>query len=982
MPLQKQNEPIKIGSLDTLTDLRQLPPGALTLVENMVRKKGGALQKRLGALAAITALGASGARRLGMVADELISFSGATSPGSGLSVESYSSTRARWTQQAGFMTCAPKLTDIYSSESSQSCYDVATNGNYALHAWEDAGTANSVLYRVTDLATGAVLLDGQVTAANKPKCIGVGTSLLLFYCNVNTLTVKRISISGAGALSVATTTNVGVNIHANHAYDVQARADVTRVAIAYHSTVPDVKLVDWNPATDTATTTTSVAGQFSDRCCGWYAQDWNTVSVFVAIADSANGVKFIGVTRATFAAGSTTAVDAAATDVRNVTGSYNGTNATCYYEITAASTYLQTIKTSTNGGATTIAWTNAGLASKMFSIGATAASGRFAVVLTYDSPTQKTYFVATDTQPVNSGISPTARLLHANGGGLTAKRSALSGVGLFGALYLTGVLRATRLDTNNGAFVTQTNPVLATLDFGAANGLPWAEELGGTLFISGGVLRTYDLKYDVNASRQALEAVPLLAPEAPVLVGQAGGALTALATYKYRAVYCSVDNRGRIRRSVPSDIATVTLTAGQQQVQLTLQAQARTSATYSVEYYRTTAISTGQAGSSFYRVPAFGALTGVTAGASAFTTTDTLSDAILETQEPLYTDGGELPNYAPPPFKHIESHRARLWGISTEDDREVWYSKEVQPGLGIGFHPDFKLRLEGNDGGAFALQAMDDKLIAFKRSSIYVTTGDGPDNTGKGTTFAPFSLVSKNVGTVEPESVILMPNGIMFKSQKGFWLLTRALEVQYIGAGVDAYNALDITAAVLVDDQSQARFTTSAGRTLVYDYSWNEWFTFTNQAAVSAVIWQNKFTYVLADGTVLQEAAATYADNGTAITQAVEFAPLAAAGTGGWQRIFEVEIEGDFFAASTMVLKVAYDYESTNQETLSKALGTIQVDSTYRARAGLARRNCEALRPRIEESSTGQGFALAALTLVIGVQGGKGSRKPAANSLT
>jgi hypothetical protein len=60
------------------------------------------------------------------------------------------------------------------------------------------------------------------------------------------------------------------------------------------------------------------------------------------------------------------------------------------------------------------------------------------------------------------------------------------------------------------------------------------EELGGTLFISGGVLRTYDLKYDVNLSRKALEAVPLLAPEAPTLVGQAGGALTSLGTYKYR----------------------------------------------------------------------------------------------------------------------------------------------------------------------------------------------------------------------------------------------------------------------------------------------------------------------------------------------------------------------------------------------------------------------------------------------------------------
>jgi hypothetical protein len=973
MPLQKQNVPVKVGALDTLTDLRQLPLGAATLIENMIRKKGGALQKRPGASASIAALTANGNRRLVSFGDELVAFSAPTVVGNSMSIDSYSSTRSRWTQQATLVPCMPKLSDVYSSEASQSCYDVAANGNYALHAWEDSSAASSVLYRVTDLATGAVLFEAQVTG-NKPKCIGVGTSLLLFYCNANTLTVKRISISGGGALSVATTTNVGVNIHANHSYDVQARADVTRVAIAYHSTVPDVKLVDWNPATDTATTTTSVAGQLADRCCGWLAQDWSTVSNFVAIADSANGVRFIIVTRATFATTGTTACDAAATDVRNVTGSYDGSNVSVYYEVTAASTFLQTIKLSVNGGAGSVAWSNIGMGSKMFAIGATASAGRFAIVLSYDSPTQKTYFVQdAAVEPANGTVSPVARVLYGNGGGLTAKRSALSACTLFGALFVTGVLRATRLDTVNGAFVTQTNPVLLTLDFGMISAVPWMRELGGTLFFSGGILRTYDLKYDVNSSRKALEAASLLAPEAPTLTGQAGGALTALGTYKYRAVYVAVDGRGRIRRSAPSDVATVTLTAGQQQVLLGIQRPYRAGVTYSVEFYRTTSTG-GAAGGSFYRVNAF--------GSTSTTPVDTTSDAVLETQEPLYTDSGELPNFAPPAFRHIETHRNRIWGISAEDDREVWYSKEIFPGLGIGFHPDLKLRLEGNDGGAFALASMDDKLIAFKRSSIYVTNGDGPDNKGGGNVFPPFSLVSRNVGTVQPESIVLTPDGIMFKSQKGIWLLTRALETKYIGAGVDAYNALTITSASLVDDQSQVRFTTSAGRTPVYDYSWNEWVTFTNQPAVSSVIWQNKFVYVLSDGTFLQETPGAFADNGAAITQAVELAPIAAAGSGGWERIFELRLEGDFFAASTFVLKVAYDYGTTNAETLSVALGTIQVDQTYRARARLARRNCEALRPRIEESSATQGFALSALMLVVGVQGGKGGRIPAASALS
>ena len=979
MSLQKQPLPVKVGSLDTLTDLRQLPLGALTLIENMVREKAGALQKRVGADAQITALASNSNRRLGTLADELISFSGPSTAGNPMTVESYSSTRARWTQQASFIPCMPAIRDVYSSESSQSCHDVAVNGSYEISAWEDSSTANSILYRVTDLATGAVLFDAQVLSANKPKCAAVGTSLLLFYCSTNTLTVKRISISGAGALTVASTTNIATNIHANHSYDVQARLDQTRVAICYHSTVPDVRLVDWNPATDTATTSTTIAAQSASRSVGWLAQDWNTTSVFCAISDAVNGVRYLIITRATFAHTGTTMVDAAPVDACNVTGYYDGLNVVVYYEITSlTSTSLQTVKEGSNGGPVVVAWANAGLASKMFSVGATAAASRFAVVLTYDSSTQKTYFVGHS----NSSFEPATRMLYGNGGGLTAKRSALSAVYAYGSLFVTGLLRATRLDTVNGAFVVQTNPVLCMLDFSASSGMPHMRELGGTLFVSGGILRTYELKYDASLTRKAPEAAALLAPEAPTLAGGAGGSLTLLGTYKYRVVYCMVDNRGRIRRSAPSDVATVTLTGANQQVTLTIQHLDRTAVPYTVEVYRTTVITGGAAGGSFYRVQAFGALSNGAGGTSTLSLVDTLADATLETQEPLYTDSGELPNYAPPPFKHIETHRARLWGISAEDDREVWYSKEITPGLGIGFHPDLKLRIEGNDGGAYALCAMDDKILAFKRNSIYVTNGDGPDNRGEGQSFPPFSLVSRNVGTVEPESVLLTPAGIMFKSQKGIYLLTRALELQYKGAGVDAYNSLDITSAALVDDQSQARYTTSSGRTLVYDYAWDEWFTFTGQAAVSSVIWGNKFTYVLSDGTVLQEAAGTYSDNGAAIAQAIEFAPAAGSGPNGWERIYEMRFEGDYFTSSTLTIKLAYDYGTTNAETLSKALSSIQVDSAFRCRARPARRNCEAIRLRIEESGTTQGFSLAALLLVVGVVPGKGGRIPAANAAT
>lgn len=962
MALQKQDLPVKLGSLDTLTDLRQLPIGALTLLENMARGKGGAYQKRSGAALKQTIATAT-VRTLGSFNDELVDFgrSSGTTPEQ-VTVSSYSPTRARFDPVGSYLSCLPELMDLFANEFSQTCPDVAINGSYALIAWEDATSGASVRYQVRDLASGTILLQASISSANKPKCVSSGTNLMLFTIDTNTITVRRISVSGGGALSVASTTSVATNAHANHSYDVQARADATKVAVAYHSTVPDVKCIDWNTATDTAVTTTTVAER-ADRCCCWHTQDWNTTNVFLAIADSANGVREVQIVRSSFAFSSTTNVEVGATDVRNITAYYDGSNSPVHYEMNNASPHLQTIRADN-----ALSINGMGLASKIFKA---PNSNQYSYVLVYGGGTQKTYFVCRVGSP-----APMARILSGNAGGVSAKRCAISNVPAYGSLSAVALLRATRLDTVAGAFVTQTNPTLGLLDFAAPVRL---KELGGTLFASGGVLRTYDIKADVSASSVGIsEAGPLLTPEPPVLTPGAGGSMSAGKTYKYLTVFCQVDGRGRIRRSAPSDVVSTTLTSAQNQVGIVQNAYFPTNVTACIEVYRTDGD-----GAVFYRLEAFGNRQNPNqpGGGISVSFTDTLADTTLTTQEQLYSLG-ELPNYASPAFKDIAIHRSRVWGINAEDDREIWFSKEVQSGRGVAFHPNFKLRLEGDDGGAFALAAMDDKMVAFKRSSIYVTTGDGPDNTGGGNFFPPFSLVSRNVGCIEPESILLVPDGLIFKSLKGFWLLSRGLDLQYIGAPVAAYNSLDVTAAVLVESASHARFTTSSGRTLVFDYFWKEWTTFTGQAAVTAVNHGGVFTYMNSSGQLLQEDSTLWGDNGSAIQQAVELAPIAAMGAGGWERVYEFRIEGEYLASSTLTVKVAYDFESTNAETLSKALGSIQVDSQYRIRGRFARRNCEAVRLRIEESSTAQGFSLAALMLIIGMAGGKGGRIPAANAAT
>lgn len=63
-----------------------------------------------------------------------------------------------------------------------------------------------------------------------------------------------------------------------------------------------------------------------------------------------------------------------------------------------------------------------------------------------------------------------------------------------------------------------------------------------------------------------------------------------------------------------------------------------------------------------------------------------------------------------------------------------------------------------------------------------------------------------------------MPLGIMYKSNKGIYLLNRSLQVDYIGSPVEDYNSQNITSADLIQDKNRRRFLTSSGVTLVYDY--------------------------------------------------------------------------------------------------------------------------------------------------------------------
>lgn len=348
---------------------------------------------------------------------------------------------------------------------------------------------------------------------------------------------------------------------------------------------------------------------------------------------------------------------------------------------------------------------------------------------------------------------------------------------------------------------------------------------------------------------------------------------------------------------------------------------------------------------------------------------DGVADSSITANEVLYTSGGELPNIPPPPCSIMLAAKNRVFLVDDENRLECWYSKEFSPGTGVGFNDALSVRLPSVGGDITALGELDDKIIFFKRDRIYAMSGNGPTSAGTLNTFSEPQFITADAGCVDPQSVVTIPNGIMFKSAKGIYLLDRSLVMSYIGSPVEAYNSYTITAAILVESKNQARFTTNSGITLVYDYFFNQWSKFT-YGGVDAENINGTYTVLTSAGSVNKESTG-YTDNGTAISLKGVTAWIKLHGIQGYQRVRRLSFLGNYSSAHTLSLYPAYDYASTYGSAINFTASTTQ--DPYQFIAHLPQQKCDAVRFKFLDTpsgGTGEGFGISDLSLEVGVKRG------------
>lgn len=962
--------------LDQKTDDKVLEIGKLLTLENGVFKKRNRIDKRYGydKLSSQTVDGTSlsGGQYLEDFNDELLQYNNQK-------IYSYSESTALWIDKGTVVPNLVETSQVVKNTASQSQCDSAVNGGVAVYAWEDSrGGIRGSIY--DDNTNTPILVDEVIDAsASRVRCVAFKAYIFVFYYKSGSLWVRRVTPATPNAFETAVEVSNTVNtvdpnydiaVYPNNrimfAHNVQGAA---QMKVGWINETPEVLAGLLAPVTlsGAATDCLGIAIGPQLRFYVFYANQTNGLRVYQL--NIGLGVLFGPINVDTYVA----------TPIVNVTGSQTSTGVTCFYEISAADTYNQLVKTNTvtnagSAGSAAVFLRSVGLLTKSWGY-----ASRIFVGLTHESDLQSTYFVARDDGIAVSKLQPTV------GGGLTTVPVLANISTSDNQAFVFSFTNKTRIVSENATIFTPLGVAKTIVEFDPVDGFISAQ-LGNNLHIAGGVLNMYD-------GQSIVEHGFHLYPENITYATDTGGAI-ANGTYQYVVVYEWTDNFGQIHRSTTSVPFSVTLSGGDDKIILTIPTLRITQkqgerTNVSIAVYRTE-----DAGEIFYRVSSLSSplYNDVTVDTVDFE--DTLVDSAIISNEILYTVGGVLDNSCAPSCSFIAVYKNRLFLTGLEDGNVTWYSKIHSPGSPVEFNADQFIVSESNGGRVTSIGILDDKILLFKGDRFFMTFGDGPNNTGQGGEFAEPQFITADAGCSDNKSIVRMPQGLMFKSKKGIYLLTSSLQLEYIGAPVESYNPNKVTSATLKSDINQIRFTLLDGPALVYDYYFGQWSTFGNQEANDALIWKNTYCVLRTNGFVYQENTSSFKDDFASYRLRIETGWIAVDSQVGFQRVYKFAILGEYKSKHKLRVRVYYDYSPASQtEYIFDPDTALDIshygdkspygadsyyggpNNSFRFTARLDRQKCQAIKFDIEDitvaSTDGsqEAYTITAMGLLVGVKG-------------
>ena len=570
-------------------------------------------------------------------------------------------------------------------------------------------------------------------------------------------------------------------------------------------------------------------------------------------------------------------------------------------------------------GSSHIVVRSVGLASKAFII-----NGTIYFLSAYQSTYQPTYFMINGSTSVQAAPIVVAKLAYENGGGyltlglpsVTVNGSTAQIPYLYKDLIEALSTNSNSQQTTTGGIYSQTGINLATFTFSTDN--MDSAEIGSDIHISGGFLWMYDgylpVEHNFFLWPDSIEAT--WSASGGSMQAQPDGATNTNAYY-YQVTYEWADNQGNIFRSAPSIPVAVTTTGSGSSGSVTvnipyLRLSYKIANPLKIVIYRWSV-----AHQTYYQVTSITSAQINSTTSDSLAYVDTLADSSIIGNNIIYTTGGVIEDVNAPASNIMTLFDNRLWLVDAEDQNLLWFSKQVIEATPVEMSDLLTLYVaptagaQGSTGPITALSPMDDKLIIFKKNAIYYINGTGPDNTGANDQYSQPIFIASTVGCTNQQSIVFMPQGLMFQSDKGIWLLGRDLSTEYIGAAVEEFNASTVQSAVNIPETNQVRFTLNTGQTLMYDYFYGQWGTFVGVPAISSTLYQGLHTFLNSSGGVFQEDPGVYIDGSTPVLLSFTTSWIQLGGLQGYQRAYFFYLLGEYFSPHKLNLQIAYDYNSS-----------------------------------------------------------------------
>ncbi len=969
--------------LDTKTDPTQVAPGKFLTLQNGIFTHAGQLNKRNG-FARLTVLPNKLQTNLTTLNNNLIAL--------GTELQTYSADTMTWIDSGIVQPIDLQVTPLVRTSTSQKQPDAALSStglvctvyadtSIAYYQVNDSVTSQQIIAQ-TALEAGAT--DARVTVLGAYFVITYKVSV------AGNIHLRFITVPTSNPTNVGTPADLAVSLSSiNAAYDVLVSGN--NLYYGYDSGLGPSVRIGYISTTLVVGAQQTIAGKTAAQISLAATASVVALSFYQLSDTTIYTCTFTNTVAPLLAAAAVTATVACA----RLTSAYVGTTLNVIYEVQGAYGYdgsistdlvvYKTVSPTGTVGAQTLVARGTGLASKAF----LNSDGIIYLLLFYGQKFQPSYFL------VNLAGNVLCRLAYANGITYADATTYLPSVSLAGSVatipYLIKDLlvsvNKTQGATNVAGIYSQTGINIAKFTI---NGVTqYSSDIASSLHLTGGQLWQYD---SVKPVELGFHVWP---EDVEVTTSGAGGLLTAQ-QYYYKFCYEWTDAKGNLHRSAPSlpvGIVTTGATSSNTINVPTLRLTYKTGRNpVRIVGYRW---SVGQ--QSYFQFTSIAAPSINDPTVDSITIVDTLADSAIIGNTLLYTTGGVLENIAAPASSAQTLYKSRLFLVDAEDRNTIWFSKLVLQGTPVEMTDLQTIYVapttgaQGSTGVVTALAAMDDKLIIFKPDAIYYVTGAGPDATGNNNDFSDPVFITGAVGCTNPSSITLTPQGLMFQSNKGIWLLGRNMATSYVGADVEAYNTDTVNSALAIPGTNQVRFGLASGTMLMYDYYYRQWGTFNGISSLSACLYNSKHTTLNALGIVQQESTG-YIDDTSPVLLSFTTAWIKFTGLQGYQRAYYMYMLSNYRTPHTLAVNISYDYQSSPRQTaiivptnFSPLYGADSLygsgnpyggsDNVEQWRIFFNQQKCQSLQINIVESydpskgaAAGGGLSFSGLNFVIGAK--------------